>query len=181
MALQAIAGQPTTANHSLLTIRAIDFNNFTYPWPKDLVDPTSFKRTFQLKNGELTATRTPDGMIDGMGMFLRNVVYGDVTGDGVEEAIINMSIQTGGSAIPGIVYIFSIKGNQPKLLWYFSTGDRADNGFRRAYALNGDLVLELNSPIEKKGDCCPTRFTLTRYTWQGKRFRKKQQELHLLN
>ncbi len=180
IALQEVAVQPATANPSLQTIRDIDFRNFRYPWPKELVDPTNPKRTFQLKNGELPATRTPDGMINEMGGFLGKVVYGDVTGDGAEEAIIYLGIQTGGSATPGAVYIYAVKGNQTKLLWHFSTGDRADNGFRRAYAQNGDLVVELNSPIEKRGDCCPTRFTRTRYAWQGNRFRRKQQETHLL-
>ena len=92
-----------------------------------------------------------------------------------------MSIQTGGSAIPALAYIYTISGQQPKLLWSFSTGDRADGGFRRAYAQQGNLVVELNSPVGKKGDCCPTRFTRTRYQWGGKRFQKKRQELLLLN
>lgn len=178
--VQEVGRRPVTANHSLQTIRELDFKNFTYPWARDLIDPAKPKRTFQLKNGELPPTRTPDGMIDEMGVIMENVMYVDVTGDGVEEAIIHLSIQTGGSAIPGMVYIYAVNANQAKLLWRFLTGDRADNGFRRAYAQNGDLVVELNSPREKRGDCCPTRYKRTRYVWQGKRFRRKHQETLLL-
>ena len=157
-------------------IRSVDFANFTYPWTADLVDPSNPQRRFILRNGERPATRDVRGFIDEMGVFLGGVTYGDVTGDGVEEAIVSMSIQTGGSSIPGLVYIYSFRANRPRLLWYFSTGDRADGGLRGVYAENGGLVVELNSPVGSRGDCCPTRFTHTRYEWRGSRFRQRRKE-----
>jgi len=154
-------------------IHSVDFANFTYHWIADLGNP---KKTFTLKNGELPATRNERGLIDKMGVFLQGVKYGDVTGDGVEEAIVSLSIQTGGSAIPGIIYIYTLRKNRPMLLWSRSTGDRADGGLRDVYAENGQLVVELNSSIGSRGDCCPTRFTRTRYEWRAGRFRQKRKE-----
>lgn len=180
LTLQVLAGQPT-ALKSATTIQSIDFKNFTYPWPRDLLDPSNPKRTFRLTNGELPETRTPEGRVDGMGVFFKDVNYGDVTGDGINEAIVSLSVLTGGSAIPHIIYVYTLKNKQPKLLWCFATGDRADGGFRRAYAQRVNLIVELNSPIGKQGDCCPTRFTRTQYQWVEKRFRKKREELLLLN
>ena len=157
-------------------IRTVDFASFTYPWTADLIDPTNPKKSFTLKDGELPATRNERGFIDEMGVFLQGVKYGDVTGDGVEEAIVSLSIQTGGSAIPGIIYIYTLRKNRPVLLWSRSTGDRADGGLREVYAENGQLVVELNSSVGSRGDCCPTRFTRTRYEWRGGRFRQKRKE-----
>ena len=111
-----------------------------------------------------------------MGVFFQNVKYGDVTGDDIEEAIVSLSIQTGGSATPGLVYIYTFQRNGPKLLWLRSTGDRADGGLRDVYAQNGQLVVELNSSLGSRGDCCPTRFIRTTYEWRAGRFRQKRKE-----
>jgi hypothetical protein len=94
-----------------------------------------------------------------------------------------MSIVTGGSALPNIVYIYTLKRNKPRLLWAFDTGDRADGGLRRVKADNGYLLVELYSNgkiLDKdldaedktnRGACCPTRFTRARYKWAGNGFR----------
>ncbi|MGH9942726.1 MAG: hypothetical protein ACRD9R_10280, partial [Pyrinomonadaceae bacterium] len=104
-------------------IRRVDFANFTYPWTADLIDPANSRKTFTLKAGKLPAAHDEKGHVDEMGVYLQLVSYGDVTGDGLEEAILSMSIQTGGSAIPGLVYVCTLRNNRPRLLWFFSTGD----------------------------------------------------------
>jgi len=157
-------------------IRSLDFANFTYPWTADLLDPTNPKKTFTLRNGELPATHDKRGFIDEMGVFLQGIKYGDVTGDGVEEAIVSLSILTGGSARPGIIYIYALQKGRPVLLWSHSTGDRADGGLRDVYAENGQLVVELYSSVGSRGDCCPSRFTRTHYEWREGHFRQKRKE-----
>ena len=155
------------------SIRSVDFSNFTYSWIADLGNP---KKTFTLQNGELPPTRNERGLVDGMGVSLERVEYGDVTGDGQEEAIVVLSILTGGSATPHAIYVYGRGGDQTKLLWSGSTDDRADGGLQKVYAQNGELVLERFSPVGKKGDCCPTRFTRVRYEWRGHRFHQKGKE-----
>lgn len=172
----SLVSQSVLSQQRRPNIHSVDFANFTYPWTTDRIDRTNPKKTFTLRNGELPATRNRRGLIDEMGVFLQNVKYGDVTGDGVEEAIISLSIQTGGSAIPGIIYIYTLQKGRPVLLWSRSTGDRADGGSRNVYAENGRLVVELNSSVGSRGDCCPTQFTRTRYEWRGGRFRQKRKE-----
>ena len=103
-----------------------------------------------------------------------------MTGDGIEEAFVRIGIQAGGSGMPNDVYIYTIKGNRPKLLWSFETGDRADGGFRRIYSENGKLVVELYgkgtrvngrlSGAENAPACCAASVTRTRYQWNGTRF-----------
>ena len=165
------------------SIRAIDFRNFTYPWVVELVDPAKPNETFTLRNGKRPETRDERGFVNEMGIFLQSISYADVTGDGEEEAIIVLSVLTGGSAIPHCVYIYTLQDDNPKLLWAFSTGDRADGGLRCVYADRGELVVELygrgrvvgkqaKSLEDQMGLCCPKFFTRTRYRWQGGAFRQ---------
>ena len=154
------------------SIHSVDFANFTYPWTAGLSIRGGTK-TFRLTDGKRPEIRDASGHVTEIGVYLEQVSYGDVTGDGIEEAIIFMSILTGASAMPGQVYIYTLRGSQPKLLWYFDTGDRADGGYRKVYADNGNLVVELNGPKRmSEGLCCPERFTQTRYQWRGGRVRQ---------
>jgi hypothetical protein len=149
-------------------IRYVDFNKVTYPEFPDY--SKSKAKHVTLKAGE------------GRPSFVN---YGDITGDGVEEAMVVLSIENRGSAIPYYVYIFTEENQKPKLLWNFETGDRADGGLRQIYAENGQLVVELFGKDRVvggdlyKGDeglCCPTSFTRTRYRWTGKDFQQISQE-----
>jgi hypothetical protein len=113
--------------------------------------------------------------------------YGDVTGDGEEEAMMDQAIPTRGSAIPYRVYIYTLRRGRPKLVWRFEAGDRGEGGLRSVYADNGDLIVELYgrsataedpyasaaTSAEDGGACCPRYFTRTRYEWKGRRFSKK--------
>lgn len=166
---------------SVSTIRNVDFANFTYP--SGVVEE---RGGFKLKNGELLPKRrTQYGQPLDMWLKLGNVAYGDVTGDGREEAIIDLGWITGGSAIPDLVYIYTMRNGSPRMLWAFETGDRADGGYKNIYAAGGTLVVELQGKDKiigknlyeddgtKHGDCCPTFFTRTRYEWASSRFRQK--------
>lgn len=153
-------------------IRTIDFANVTYPNFPDYSDPNGReKRHITLNAGEASPT------------FIN---YGDVTGDGVEDALVVLAIDNHGSAIPHYVYIFVAEEKKPRLIWDFETGDRADGGLRNIYAENGQLVIELFGKDRAIGDelyrgeeglCCPSSFTKTNYRWAGTRFEEIRREL----
>jgi hypothetical protein len=166
---------------SVPTIRNVNFANFTYP-----SEVVGERGGFKLRNGELLPKRrTASGRPLDIWLSVADVEYGDVTGDGSEEAIVDLGWITGGSAIPDLVYIYTLRNGSPKLLWAFVTGDRADGGYRNVYAESGELVVELQGKDKtigknlyeddgtKNGDCCPTFFTRTRYEWAANRFRQK--------
>jgi hypothetical protein len=112
------------------------------------------------------------------------VHYFDVTGDGIDDAIVDIVWHTGGSAQPDLIYIYTIRRDRPKLLWTFQTGDRADGGLKDIRSENGQLVLELYGKDKIPGRnfyvddatngglCCPRLFTRTTYVWRGNRFRQ---------
>ena len=171
-------------SHPKKSIRSVDFRNFSYPKTEDgLHLPHPRKRFFKLKNGLLPETRDKQGDVVGMGVALSEVSYGDVTGDGQEEAIVALLFTTWGSGMPRCVYIYAWDQRRPKLLWAFDTGDRAYGGLRRVKAENGRLLVELygNGKIlgkdldaedkTNRGACCPTLFTRAYYRWTGNGFR----------
>lgn len=147
------------------SIREIDFGDFTYPAQPSI----GGLGAFTLRSGRLPPKRDADGHVTTMWLELLKVVYGDVTGDGAEEAIVIHEWITGGSATPHVIYIYTIEKGRPKFIWGTTTGDRADGGFKSAYAEDGDLVLETYSPEGKRGDCCPVAYIKTRYRLHGKK------------
>ncbi len=163
-------------------IRKIDFENFTYPFPEN---PQSRKK-IKLHDGEQPPTQFSEyGVPHDIGYRLRAVSYGDVTGDGVEEAIVTLGLIHSGSAITSYVYIYTLRHDRPALLWSFETGDRADGGLQKVAAENGELVIELrgrNKVIgtdlyaddgDTGGACCTDFATRTLYQWRNGRFRRK--------
>jgi hypothetical protein len=97
---------------SASTIRNVDLANFKYP-----SEVAGKHGGFRLTNGELLPKKqTSSGLPLDMWLKLGDVVYGDVTGDGSEEAIIDLGWITGGSAIPDLVYIYDAKGQSNNVM-----------------------------------------------------------------
>jgi hypothetical protein len=171
-----------------------DFKNYSYPLPHGWENPDGSDAT--LVNGRLQPVgveakgdMTDEEKADAkatrrIGMTYVTTKYMDVTGDGQDEALVILKIETGGSAIPQVVYVFTWKDGKPELIWPFRTGDRADGGLKDLRAENGELVVELygqdrfvlgQMETGKVGDdreqlCCPTYFTRSIYKWNGKNF-----------
>lgn len=170
----AVSQGTNTQGLNASPIRSVDFSNFPYPWVPSLGDPGI---TYKLQRGKFEGTN------DDVPMDLFSVVYGDVTGDGEEEAIVALSvIVKGGSAAPYVIYIYTFKNGNLKLLWAFATGDRTHGGLRRVYAEDGVLVVELYGKDkvvgtelyedDGSGAVIPYPFYYTRvtYKWDGSKF-----------
>jgi hypothetical protein len=140
-----------------------DFQNFKYPRVCEDRDNTSFL----MKDGRYE---------DKENKFLFAAVkYTDVTGDNKEEAIVFIDIVSGGSSLPGCVYIFQSqepKNKKVKLIWEFFAGDRAFGGLRNIYNENEQLVVETYFAEESDAACCPSSYFIEKYKWQGNKFRR---------
>jgi len=168
------------------SIRSVDFENFSYP---RLPTGKCSMKIVRVKNGKYEA---PEDIVprklpskDCWSVDVGPIEYGDVTGDKLEEAMVVLYAELGGTESSSDVFIYTLKYRKPVLLWKFATGDRADGGLRKIYAENGDLVVELAGKDKiigrdlyaddgtSNGDCCPTVFTRTRYQWNNRHFRQK--------
>lgn len=176
-------------------IGAFDFKNYTYELPRGWQNPDGTTE-ITLTNGRVApvSTQTKDSMDEEakavakaqrrIGLSYVTAKYFDVTGDGEDEAVVILKVETEGSAIPQLVYVFEWKNGRPELIWPFRTGDRADGGLRNIRADNGQLVVELygqdrfilgQTETGKITDdleqlCCPRFFTRSTYKWNGKNF-----------
>jgi hypothetical protein len=171
-----------------------DFKNFTYPLPRGWQNPDGADIT--LVDGRVVpvSLAVNENMSDEerierksarrIGMSFVTVKYFDMTGDGNDEAIVVLKIETAGNAIPQVVYIYEWKDDKPELIWNFRTGDRADGGLKDIRPDNGEFTIELFGQdrfilgeVETgkvTGDeeqlCCPTYFTRSFYKWNGSTF-----------
>jgi hypothetical protein len=143
-------------------IRRVDFKNFTYVLG-DLSGENKMKVT--VKNGEFFRDKEDDKLY----FSVQGVEYGDINGDGNEEAIVWTVYNSGGTGNFSDGFVFTLKNGKPIVLTGFEGGDRAEGGLVSAKVSDGILFVERNSPGEFGGACCPQVIETTRYKWNGKR------------
>jgi hypothetical protein len=144
-------------------INSVDFKNFTYP-AYCAGDQTE---NITVKNGEYAKETQMDGYVDRIYFNVFHISYGDLTGDGKDEAVILSICNTGGTGNFSEGYIYTEKSGKPVLLAHIPGGDRAYGGLRKAEVENGILVLESNDPGENGANCCPEFAVTNRYRLNG--------------
>lgn len=157
-------------------IRQIDFKNFTYD-----VQIFETKEKLTLKDGSFDRNKDDDKLY-----FSASVSsYGDLDGDGKEEAVVLTMMNTGGTGNFSSGIIFTMKGGKPVVLTEFEGGDRAYGGLVDARILNKKLVVEQYDVGEAGGACCPEFVVTTTFNWNGKELvpvgNKDRRELYPLN
>ncbi|MBV9217104.1 MAG: hypothetical protein JO053_13110 [Acidobacteria bacterium] len=176
-------------------IGKFDFKNYTYELPRGWQNPDG-STDITLVNGRVApkTTQTDETMDPDekalakserrIGMSYVTTKFLDMTGDGQDEAVVILKIETEGSAIPQVAYVFAWKDWKPELIWPFRTGDRADGGLKDIRVENGLVVVELygqdrfilgqTETSKVTGDeeqlCCPLYFTRSFYKWNGNAF-----------
>jgi hypothetical protein len=186
--LPLILALTTTAESSPVhSIRDIDFKNFTY---STLPTGKCSMSKVRVQNGKYGSVENFSPHVIPRGgcwqVTLGPVTYGDVTGDGQEEAMVVLYAEVGGTDASNDVFVYSLRNARPVLLWKFWTGDRADGGLVKLYAENGKLVVELagknkfiggdyyaDDGTGPHGLCCPTVITRSKYQWMRGAFRRR--------
>ena len=167
--------QPVTVitSDENFSIKKIDFKNFTY-------SDKAGKNIFTLTNGE-----EPFGQMKDIAFKLKSIEYADLTNDNEDEAIIHILIQYGAGS-SGLLYIFTLENQKPKMLWYVESGYGAEGELKKIFAEDGNLIAELfgnnsfnqitgefkfqNQKVVPKNLCCPTSFTRFNFQWNGEKF-----------
>ena len=153
------------------SIRSVDFKNFTYPaCVGTKTGPLSKAKRASLRNGELEVGDLGKNE-EPVNVSVSNVTYGDLTGDGQEEAIVSLTYLFYPHGSAGCTFIYTPGRIRPRLLW--------QEGFerlRRVAIENRGLTFEdyLFSPSDAY--CCPKKYLRTFYRWNGKRFSKVRQQ-----
>jgi hypothetical protein len=168
--------QPSPTQNS--SIRTLNFYNFTYHWYPKWEHMMSKEKEFTLRNGK-TEIDVPSGSNEPSTFELVNIQYGDITGDGAEDAIITIKMDVMGNSMPYVVFVYTKTDIEPKMLWAHETGDRADEGLRNVYMTDDHLLAIEQYTVDKfAGLCCPKTFTRTFYKWDDSQFQKFREETH---
>ena len=144
-------------------IRSVDFKNFTY----DALCASDQPEAVTVTDGEFFREKQEDGYVDRFYFEVRGVAYGDLTGDGRDEAAIITVCNTGGTGNFSEGFIYTIKAGKPALTGRFPGGDRAYGGLKSATVENGLLVAENYDPGELGANCCPELVITTKYKLSG--------------
>lgn len=96
--------------------------------------------------------------------------FGDLTGDGVEEAALLVYYGMGGSGSFTGVFVYSLDGGAPRRIAAVKGGDRAEGGIKSARIAGGQLIVETYTP-DPLSPCmaCYGGILVTKYEWLGGR------------
>ncbi len=145
-------------------IKSVDFKNFTYD--AEFCGGEEGVR-ITVKDGEFSEEKEMDGWVDRTYFSVYGIAYGDLNGDGKDEAVVLSVCNTGGTGNFTEAYIYTLRDGKPARLVTLEGGDRADGGLRKAEIKDGVLVVESNDPGEFGGACCPEVVVTRRYKLKG--------------
>ena len=167
----------TTNAQRVTTIRQIDLDNFTYSWsdpPENvpmawhwLTSPPDLR--FRVANG-IHHFYSP-GQDEGERRFaplvsVDSVTYGDLDGDGVEEAVVSLNYSPGGTANWDYLYVYKLKNGHASLLARMETGSRGSGGLVKVSARDSLLTVDFADAERRMGDCCSDGYIRVRYRFQ---------------
>jgi hypothetical protein len=148
---------------SLKGIRRVDFQNFTYTARDEAVQVTRGRGTYRGRGGQVFSYQVAQV----------RVCYGDLTGDGKDDAAVVLYYTGGGTGAFSKGFLFTVRRGRLTLLTTFAGGDRADGGIREARIEGGLLWVQREEPERMKdiavGLCCPRYLITTKYRWDGGR------------
>ena len=144
-------------------MRKVDFKNFTY----EPFCAGEDKQEVTVKDGEFSEEKQMDGYVDRFYFKVFDIAYGDLNGDGKDEAVILTVCNTGGTGNFSEGFVYSIKARKPSMIARIPGGDRAYGGLRSAAIVGGMLVVESNDVGEQGGACCPEFVISTKYKLTG--------------
>lgn len=144
-------------------IHSVDFKNFTYhPYCAD-----EDTQTIRVKNGEYSKETQMDGYVEHFYFNVFDVSYGDLNGDGKDEAVILTVCNTGGTGNFSEGFVYTMKAGKPTVFAEIPGGDRAVGGLRRAWVKDGFLFVDANEETEDSGACCPQAAVITKFKVAG--------------
>lgn len=175
---KAISGLFLLALGAYGAIRDIDFKNFAYPFieskfvsvPNRLRWMPRTRATYlSLRDGEyrFACDDSPCPLLT-----VDQIQFGNITGLSESSAIVTTVYHTGGTANWEYLYVIALRSGKPSVIAWLGAGSRADMGLRRFAIDRGDLVLILNDPDKRQGDCCSTGTITYRYRWHEGAFHK---------
>ncbi|MBK9030756.1 MAG: hypothetical protein IPL61_05350 [Myxococcales bacterium] len=156
-------------------LRAIDWANRTYEVGEGSFTVVNGEAAFAFDEdgnevaGDYQPT-DPDAFVERGYFTVQPPVFGDVTGDGVEEALIVSVYNGGGTGQFDGVDAYGLRDGQPVVIGHLPGGDRGDGGLYDIKVEGGAVVVERMMSGPEDGACCPSKLQVERWAWQGGAF-----------
>jgi hypothetical protein len=96
--------------------------------------------------------------------------FGDLDGDGADEALIVSVLNTGGTGQFDAITVYTMRDGGPAILGQIPGGDRGDGGISSASITDGAVVVERMMSQEGDGACCPSKAQHEVWRFQGGAF-----------
>jgi len=157
-------------------INEVDFKNFVYAWDSPRIAvPTAWKWLAEKPKSTLRVMGgrhdfSPSEWFAGGYVLVQSVTYGDVNGDGRDEAVVDLLCSTGGTANWHYVYVFALANGSPTNLGRLQSGSRAYGGLLKVAIDQNMLVLDFADSERRIGDCCSEGYIRVKYRLQDGRF-----------
>lgn len=171
------AGRPAVANHTgggisavpnASPIRAIDWANRTYG--DYTVKDGQYEYAFD-EDGNVVPPdyqpKDPDGYVERGFFSVTPPVFGDLDGDGAEEAVIVTMENTGGTGHFTGVDVYTLRDGQPDVIASIPGGDRGDGGISDVRIEAGAVIVDRFMSQEEDGACCPSKVLIERWQWKN--------------
>jgi hypothetical protein len=158
-------------------IEQVDFTNFTFTLSEPENDCAGLKRnTVTLKKGEFkdNSKKVEFGVVVSLG----KIVYADLTGDKINEALVPLNCDPHGNYIDTVTLVYTICNGEPVLL-----GSFGDSNTKRDYTkyypdgfvfpIGAAKVANGKVLIHRSADgshACPENEVRFEYPWDGKEF-----------
>jgi hypothetical protein len=144
------------------SIRSVDFLNRTYDTGDGAIT---------VKDGEAEIEVDPE-LPELHGFFnVSPPVYGDVDGDGAEDAIVMTAYNGGGTGTFTSAEIYALREGQGVVkLGEIPGGDRGDGGLDDLRIEDGRILVDRNQSAEDDGACCPSLLVHELWRWNGSTF-----------
>ncbi len=143
-------------------IRRVDFRNFSYTPACLMADGEPSGASLTVHNGTYRSEQEDNPIQFG----ILSIQYGDLTGDGHDEAAVVTHCNLGGTGqfTEGMVY--SMQAGKPLLISRVEGGDRAYGGIAGLSITDGRLIVE-RFETDDGPSCCPMYIDTTLMRWDG--------------
>jgi hypothetical protein len=136
----ALAGFAPAAPQAVPDLHRTDFRNFTYQPSCADFEADEAKVPVRVEAGRFYGKEgTPT---EGTFFEIREVLYGDLTGDGKDEAVVRTICNLGGTGQFDEGFVYGMRDGKPALLGRIPGGDRAAGGVRCVRFEDGALKVE---------------------------------------
>ncbi len=133
-------------------IQEIAFRNFDYPWDRPRIAvPAAWRWLDRIPKSTPHVAAGRRDFTSGGYVMVASVTYGDLNGDGRDEAAVELLFSTGGTANWSYLYLFTLANGSPTLIARLRSGSRADGGLVKVAIERNTLVLDFADPSRRAG------------------------------